>query len=289
MPGARLPLGLRPQRPRRAGSERRRPARPSLRRRALLSSCSARSSAVTCAATPPSSDLAAHLGVHGRHRQRARHAARRTLLQETLLRSAAAPPSRAASRSGVEPRKHPPCPGGGGGTIRRHRPRCRLPYRRDRGAPAVRPHQELGYRYPDFSDGVDPAIRQPATICNDAFADRYPPNDHALLARARDRLESELALIDELKLAGFFLLHWEVLELARECALQVRGRDSPRRFLPPGRGRGSSVGSVVCYLTGLSHVDPVAHITSRSGPPACTERPRCRISTSTSPATSWWS
>ena len=28
-------------------------------------------------------------------------------------------------------------------------------------------------------------------------------------------------------------------------------------FLPPGRGRGSSVGSVVCYLTGLSHVDPV--------------------------------
>src|SRR5206468_771447 len=28
--------------------------------------------------------------------------------------------------------------------------------------------------------------------------------------------------------------------------------------LPPGRGRGSSVGSIVCYLTGLSHVDPVA-------------------------------
>src|SRR6185503_1765834 len=27
---------------------------------------------------------------------------------------------------------------------------------------------------------------------------------------------------------------------------------------PPGRGRGSSVGSIVCYLTGLSHVDPVA-------------------------------
>src|SRR5213078_3087780 len=25
-----------------------------------------------------------------------------------------------------------------------------------------------------------------------------------------------------------------------------------------GRGRGSSVGSIVCYLTGLSHVDPVA-------------------------------
>jgi error-prone DNA polymerase len=30
-----------------------------------------------------------------------------------------------------------------------------------------------------------------------------------------------------------------------------------RHVLPPGRGRGSSVGSIVCYLTGLSHVDPV--------------------------------
>ena len=48
-----------------------------------------------------------------------------------------------------------------------------------------------------------------------------------------------------------------MLELARECALEVRGPGSPRNVLPPGRGRGSSVGSIVCYLTGLSHVDPV--------------------------------
>ncbi len=50
-----------------------------------------------------------------------------------------------------------------------------------------------------------------------------------------------------------------MLELASECAREVRGIDSPRSFLPPGRGRGSSVGSIVCYLTGLSHVDPVAN------------------------------
>jgi error-prone DNA polymerase len=50
-----------------------------------------------------------------------------------------------------------------------------------------------------------------------------------------------------------------VLELARACALEVRGPGSPRHALPPGRGRGSSVGSIVCYLTGLSHVDPVAN------------------------------
>src|SRR5829696_2675909 len=117
---------------------------------------------------------------------------------------------------------------------------------------------ELGYRYPDFSDGDVPAITQLAQVCEDAFAERYPPSNRPLLARARARLETELKLIDELGLAGFFLLHWEVLELARELAHGIRGSASPRRWLPPGRGRGSSVGSIVCYLTGLSHVDPVA-------------------------------
>ena len=117
--------------------------------------------------------------------------------------------------------------------------------------------EELGYRYPDFSDSIDPAIRQLHAICDHAFGERYGASSMVLRAKARGRLDGELALIGRLGLAGFFLLHHEVLELARECALEVRGRDSPRMFLPPGRGRGSSVGSIVCYLTGLSHVDPV--------------------------------
>jgi error-prone DNA polymerase len=116
--------------------------------------------------------------------------------------------------------------------------------------------EELGYRYPDFSDSPEPAIVQLAQVCRRQFEDRYP-RGHKLRVEARARLDEELKLIDELGLAGFFLLHWDVLELARECALEVRGRGSPRHALPPGRGRGSSVGSLVCYLTGLSHVDPV--------------------------------
>ena len=116
--------------------------------------------------------------------------------------------------------------------------------------------EELGYRYPDFSDSPEPAIVQLGRVCDRTFEERYPRN-HRLRREARKRLEDELKLIDELGLAGFFLLHWDVLELARKCALEVRGRDSPRHALPPGRGRGSSVGSLVCYLTGLSHVDPV--------------------------------
>ncbi len=117
--------------------------------------------------------------------------------------------------------------------------------------------EELGYRYPDFSDRDEPAIAALARVCNRAFEARYGgANGHK--RRVRARLDEELALIDELGLAGFFLLHWEVLELAAEVAREVRGRESPRHSLPPGRGRGSSVGSLVCYLTGLSHVDPVA-------------------------------
>jgi error-prone DNA polymerase len=119
--------------------------------------------------------------------------------------------------------------------------------------------EELGYRYPDFSDRDEPAIFQLAAICRAAIDERYSSSDTVSRGKARVRLEDELGLIDELGLAGFFLLHHEVLEMARECALEVRGKGSPRQFLPPGRGRGSSVGSIVCYLTGLSHVDPVAN------------------------------
>jgi error-prone DNA polymerase len=118
---------------------------------------------------------------------------------------------------------------------------------------------DLDYRYPG-ADSTE-AIRELGEICRAAFDGRYPPG-HKLLSEARARLEQELAIIDSLGLAGFFLLHHELLELAREVALQVRGAggaDSPRALLPAGRGRGSSVSSIVCYLTGLSHIDPVAN------------------------------
>jgi len=117
--------------------------------------------------------------------------------------------------------------------------------------------QELGYRYPDFSDREDPADVQLRRVCDRAFAERYAgANGHR--RRGQRRLDEELALIADLGLSGFFLLHHEVLEMAAEIAVRLRGPGSPRHALPPGRGRGSSVGSIVCYLTGLSHVDPVA-------------------------------
>ncbi|MCC6222415.1 MAG: error-prone DNA polymerase [Thermoleophilia bacterium] len=114
---------------------------------------------------------------------------------------------------------------------------------------------ELGYRYPDFSGEGDPADTRLARLCREELARRYGGFSHR--ERAVARLEEELALIAELRLSGFFLLHHDVLELARRVAAEVRGAGSPRHALPPGRGRGSSVGSIVCYLTGLSHVDPI--------------------------------
>ncbi|MGC1852550.1 MAG: DNA polymerase III subunit alpha, partial [Solirubrobacterales bacterium] len=112
---------------------------------------------------------------------------------------------------------------------------------------------ELGYRYPGSEDPA--ADCKLAGVCQARLAERYAGS--RFRAEAEARLEAELATIRKLGLAGFFLLHRDLLELAREVALEVRGPESARAVLPPGRGRGSSVSSIVCYLTGLSHVDPV--------------------------------
>src|SRR6476619_6367643 len=114
--------------------------------------------------------------------------------------------------------------------------------------------QDLGYRYPGAEDPeADGTL---ARVCAHRFAERYPPG-HPVYSEAAARLDEELRLIAGLGRSGFFLLHREMLELAREVAVEVRGPDTVRSLLPPGRGRGSSVSSIVCYLTGLSHVDPV--------------------------------
>ncbi|UTI66919.1 DNA polymerase III subunit alpha [Paraconexibacter antarcticus] len=125
--------------------------------------------------------------------------------------------------------------------------------------------QDLGYRYPGSDDAE--ADKTLAATCQGLFDTRYPPGGRgpagaaaqALRVRAAARLEQELGLIRQLGLSGFFILHHDLLELAREVAIEVRGPGTVRALLPPGRGRGSSVSSIVCYLTGLSHVDPVAN------------------------------
>ncbi len=112
---------------------------------------------------------------------------------------------------------------------------------------------DLGYRFPGSED--PDADYKLAELCRVRLARRYAGKPQR--RKAELRLEEELRLIRSLNLSGFFLLHHDMLELAREVAIEVRGAGTVRALLPPGRGRGSSVSSIVCYLTGLSHIDPV--------------------------------
>lgn len=120
--------------------------------------------------------------------------------------------------------------------------------------------RDLGYTFPDFR-GADraPASQALAELCRVRMEERYPANSiyHAQAVR---RLDEELNLIEHHQLSGFFLVYHDLFDLAREVAADIR-RGSRRAGgnLLPGRGRGSSVSSIVCYLLGLSHIDPIAN------------------------------
>ena len=63
----------------------------------------------------------------------------------------------------------------------------------------------------------------------------------------RARVREEVGVVTEYGLSGYFLL---LAECLRHC------RD---RGIPTGPGRGSSAGSLVCFLLGITRVDPVVH------------------------------
>lgn len=99
-------------------------------------------------------------------------------------------------------------------------------------------------------------------ICEHAFREKYGPWANVTDDQredARNRLERELMLIEKHRLAGFFLVYWELLQLAGRVAHELHGRRLDLRpdQRPVARGRGSSVASIVCHLIGLSHIDPV--------------------------------
>ena len=126
-------------------------------------------------------------------------------------------------------------------------------------------HRDLGYDFPDFtrkeSEQHSSADAVLAAFCESRFDVRYPPahTDPQLREKARHQLADELNLVSKHNLAGFFLIYRDLQEQATQVATRVRGIGTVRggSGLPPGRGRGSSVSSIICYLIGLSHVDPV--------------------------------
>jgi error-prone DNA polymerase len=118
---------------------------------------------------------------------------------------------------------------------------------------------DLGYEFPDFEGSeLGSAAEVLGAVCEAALDEKYPPGSKHR-DEAQRRLIEELNLVEYHGLAGFFLVYRDIMNLAREVGARVRGTaPRARSNLPPGRGRGSSVSSIICYLIGLSHIDPVA-------------------------------
>src|SRR5579872_5470923 len=62
--------------------------------------------------------------------------------------------------------------------------------------------------------------------------------------KAKNQIQRELALIEKLELAGYFLIVWDVVRFCREKNILVQGR-------------GSAANSAVCYALGITAVDAV--------------------------------
>ena len=101
--------------------------------------------------------------------------------------------------------------------------------------------EDLGYRFPDYplppDETPDSYLRHLAW--NGARA-RFRP----LTARAQGQIEKELALIEKLGLAGYFLIVHDLVRFCKEEGILAQGR-------------GSAANSAVCYALSITAVDPV--------------------------------
>jgi DNA polymerase-3 subunit alpha len=67
------------------------------------------------------------------------------------------------------------------------------------------------------------------------------------LPEYEQRLARELAIIQQMKFSGYFLIVWDFIRYARE------------HDIPVGPGRGSAAGSLVSYALGITDIDPLQH------------------------------
>ncbi len=105
---------------------------------------------------------------------------------------------------------------------------------------------ELRYEYPEeiYPDGQTPQAFLESEVWAGA-ARRYP---EGLPDSVRRTLERELALIARLDLARYFLTIKDIVDFAR--------RQEPPILC---QGRGSAANSAVCYVLGITSVDPAKH------------------------------
>ena len=100
---------------------------------------------------------------------------------------------------------------------------------------------DLGYRFPDYPVPAGETMASFLRKLTEAGArERYRPYHE----RARAQIARELALIDKLKLSGYFLIVWDLVNFCRQQGILAQGR-------------GSAANSAVCYSLGITAVDPV--------------------------------
>jgi error-prone DNA polymerase len=100
---------------------------------------------------------------------------------------------------------------------------------------------DLGYRFPDYPlpEGETPQSFLRKITWSGATA-RFRP----LTGKAQLQIEKELATIEKLDLAGYFLIVWDIVRFCQREKILVQGR-------------GSAANSAVCYALGITAVDPV--------------------------------
>jgi error-prone DNA polymerase len=105
---------------------------------------------------------------------------------------------------------------------------------------------DLGYQFPLYpvSEGetMNSFLRDRAW---EGFRERYGRATADMQTRARRQIERELALIEKLNLAGYFLIVWDLVRFCREENILLQGR-------------GSAANSAVCYSLGITAVDPIS-------------------------------
>jgi error-prone DNA polymerase len=100
---------------------------------------------------------------------------------------------------------------------------------------------DLGYKFPVYPvPNGGSQIQFLRELSRQGLIHRYGPSDE----RARLQIERELAVIEKLDLAGYFLIVWDIVRFCREKNILVQGR-------------GSAANSAVCYALGITAVDPV--------------------------------
>jgi error-prone DNA polymerase len=105
---------------------------------------------------------------------------------------------------------------------------------------------DLGYEFPRYpvpeGETMTSFLRDRSW---EGFRQRYGRAAPDMQTRARRQIEKELALIEKLKLAGYFLIVWDLIRYCREQNILVQGR-------------GSAANSAVCYSLGITAVDAVS-------------------------------